>query len=190
MVPQTFTVNLPATPTFTITGTTVSVAPGATTGNTSTITVTPSGGFTGPVSLSCTITPAAASDPATCSLSPASVAISGVAQTSTLTVNTTAATSSALTYPKLPGAPWYAAGGATLACLLLFGIPAQRRSWRATIGMLALFVMISGGVIACGGSSTPTPPSNPGTTAGTYTVTVTGTSGVTTATGTVTLTVQ
>jgi hypothetical protein len=33
-------------------------------------------------------------------------------------------------------------------------------------------------------------PSNPGTTAGTYTITVTGTSGMTTATGMITLTVQ
>jgi N-acetylneuraminic acid mutarotase len=176
---------------ITVSGTAVSVAPGASTGNTSTITVTPVSGFTGTVGLSCAISPTAASDPATCSLSPASVAISGAAQTSTLTVYTTAASSSALVHPKLPGVPWYAASGVTLACLLLFGIPARRRSWRTMLGMLALLIALSGGVLACGGgSSTPPPPSNPGTTAGTYTITVTGTSGTITATNTGTLTVQ
>jgi len=111
-------------------------------------------------------------------------------------VSTTAATtcSSALVHPKLPGAPWYAAGGAALACLLLFGIPARRRSWRTMLGMLALLAALSGGVLACGGGggggggNNCTP--NSGTTAGTYTITVTGTSSATTATGTVTLTVQ
>jgi sugar lactone lactonase YvrE len=182
---------------ITVSGTAVSVAPGATTGNTSTITVTPVSGFTGTVNLSCAISPTAANDPATCSLSPASVTISGAsAQTATLTVSTTAATtcSSALVHPKLPGAPWYAAGGAALACLLLFGIPARRRSWRTMLGMLALLAALSGGVLACGGGggggggNNCTP--NSGTTAGTYTITVTGTSSATTATGTVTLTVQ
>lgn len=180
---------------ITVSGTAVTVAPGATTGNTSTITVTPVSSFTGTVSLSCAISPTAASKPATCSLSPASVAISGAAQTSTLTVSTTAATtcSSALVHPKLPGESWYAAGGATLACLLLFGIPARRRSWRTMLGMLALLAALSGGVLACGGGgggggNNCTP--NSGTTAGTYTITVTGTSGTIVSTGTVTLTVQ
>jgi hypothetical protein len=192
--PAVLTVQLNVT-NITVSGTAVSVAPGATTGNTSTITVTPVSGFTGTVSLSCAISPTAASDPATCSLSPASVAISGAAQTSTLTVSTTAATTcSAMNHPKLPREPWYAVGGATLACLLLFGIPAQRRSWRTLLGMLALLVALSGGVLACGGGTgggggnncTP----NSGTTAGSYTITVTGTSGTITATNTITLTVQ
>jgi hypothetical protein len=112
----------------------------------------------------------------------------------TLTITTTAATSAALAYPKRPGAPWYAAGGATLACILLFGIPARRRSWRTMLGMLMFLVALTGGVLACGGGGGSGGggggTSNPGTTAGTYTVTVTGTSGTTTATGTVTLNVQ
>jgi hypothetical protein len=66
---------------------------GATSGNTSTITVTPIGGFTGPVTLSCSVTgPTGATSPATCSL-PASVTLSGAApQTETLTVNSTSTT--------------------------------------------------------------------------------------------------
>jgi hypothetical protein len=123
------------------------------------------------------------------------VSITGTsAGTATLTITTTAATSAALVHPKRPGVPWYAAGGATLACILLFGIPARRRSWRTMLGMLVFFVALSGGVLACGGggggSTGGGGTSNPGTTAGTYTVTVTGTSGATTNTGTITLTVQ
>jgi hypothetical protein len=88
--------------------------------------------------------------------------------------------------------PWYAAGGATLAGILIFGIPARRRSWLTLLGMLALLVGSSGGVIACGGGGSVGGGGggNPGTTAGTYTITVTGTSGTITATNTVALTVQ
>jgi hypothetical protein len=119
------------------------------------------------------------------------VTITGAtAGTATLVISTTAATSAALAYPKRPGAPWYAAGGATLACLLLLGIPAKRRRWQTMLGMLALFVALISGLLACGGASSGGGTSNPGTTAGTYTITVTGTSGATTAAGTVTLTVQ
>jgi hypothetical protein len=180
-------------PGFTVSGTAVTVTPGATTGNTSIITVTPVNGFTGTVNLSCDLSPTAASDPARCSLFPASVAISGAAQTSTLTVNSTApATCSSMVHPQLPGEPWYAAGGATLACLLLFGIPARRRSWRTVLGGMTLFVALSSGIFACGGGggggNNCIP--NSGTTAGTYTITVTGASGTLTATNTVTLTVQ
>jgi hypothetical protein len=116
------------------------------------------------------------------------VSITGTnAGTAILTISTTAATRATLVHPKLPGVPWYAVG-ATLACLLLFGIPARRRRWQTMLGMLALIVAFSGGMLACGGSSGSGGgggASNPGTTAGTYTVTVTGTSGTVTAIGTV-----
>ncbi len=72
----------------------ITVAPGATTGNTSTISVLGTNGYSGTVNLSCSVSPAAANDPASCSLSPASITLSGsTAQTSTLTVTTTAASS-------------------------------------------------------------------------------------------------
>jgi len=176
-------------PGISITGLAVTVAPGATTGNTSTITVTPSNGFTGTVNLGCSISPTAASDPATCSFSSPSVTISGTtAVTSTLTVTTTAASSSALTHPKLPGEPWYAAGGATLACLLLFGIPARRRKWRALLGMLVFLAFLSGGFLACGGGSSGG--GNTGTTPGSYTITLTANSGSVSASNIINLTVQ
>jgi N-acetylneuraminic acid mutarotase len=172
---------------FSITGTAVSVAPGATTGNTSTITLTPSGGFNGLISLSCAITPRAASDPATCSM-PASATISSSAtQTVTLTVNTTPATS-ALNRKRRFFRPL--AGGTALACILLVGIPARRRRRWSILAMLVLLFAVVGGALGCGGGGNGGGGGNPGTTPGTYVITVTGTSGPITQTGTVSLTVQ
>ena len=200
MVPQTFTVSQPVPTTFTVAGTAVTVNPGATTANTSTVTLTPAGGFTGSVALTAAVTssPAGAQYPPSLSFGYTSpVSITGAsAGTATLTISTTAATSSALSYPKRPGVPWYAAGGATLACLLLLGIPAQRRSWRTILGMLMFLAALTAGVVACGGGGNGGGGGGgggggiAGTTAGTYTITVTGTSGSTTATGIVALTVQ
>jgi hypothetical protein len=123
------------------------------------------------------------------------VSITGTtAGTATLSITTTAATISAVSYPKRPGSPWYATSGAALACLLLFGIPARRRSWRTMLGMLMLLASLTASVMACGGGgnggSGGGGGGTSGTTAGAYTITVTGTSGTTTETGTVTLTVQ
>jgi 6-phosphogluconolactonase (cycloisomerase 2 family) len=73
----------------------ITVSPGATTGDTSTITVTPANSFTGTVTLSCAVTtaPSGATSPTTCGVSPASVAISSTAaQTATLTATSTAST--------------------------------------------------------------------------------------------------
>jgi len=186
------TVTTAANSSFTVSGTAVTIAPGATTGNTSAITVTPSGGFTGSVVLTAAITssPNGAQYVPTLSFGATSpVSITGAtAGTATLTITTTAATVASETHPKRPGVPWYAAG-ATLACLLLFGIPVQRSSWRTMLGALALLVALSGSLLACGGGGGGGT-TIPGTTAGTYTVTVTGASGSTTATGTVAVTVQ
>jgi len=180
----------PALPVFSIAGTAVSVAPGATTGNTSTITVTPQAGFTSTVALTCTFTANASNDPATCSISPASLTnFTGTTpQTSTLTIGTTAPTSALNQTRKL----FWPAGGAALALLMLFGIPARRRSWRAMLGMVALLFILAGGMVACGGSSGGGGGGggNSGTTAGFYTITVTGTSGSITESSTVSLTVQ
>ena len=186
----------PGAPAFTIGGTAVTVAAGATSGNTSTITLTPSGGFTGNVQLIAAITssPSGAVQLPTLSFTTNPVVNSG---TTTLTITTTApvaasSTITSLVHPKGPS-PWYAAGGATLACLLLFGIPGRRRSWRTMLGMLVLLVALAGsGVLGCGGTThnIAQTQGTPGTTAGTYTITVIGTSGTITESGTVTLTVQ
>jgi hypothetical protein len=156
--------------------------PGATSGDTSTITVTPANGFTGQINLSCALTssPSGASDLPTCSV-PASISVTGTtAVTATLTVNTTAATSGALDLPLRKF--FMAGGGGVLALVLLFGIPARQRAWRGLFGLVALLAVF--GAIGCGGGgggggTPPPPPNNPGTTAGAYTVTVTGTDAAT-----------
>ncbi len=191
-----YTINIPP-PGFALSSTAVTAAPGATAANTSTIFLIPSGGFTGSVALTAAITvsPAGAQDLPTLSFgtsTPASITGTGAA-TATLTINTTAPASGALVHPRRPNELPYASGGAALACILLFGIPAGRRKWRTVLGSLALLATLTCGVLACGGGGSGGGGGgggNPGTTAGTYTITVTGISGAIAQTGTVTLTVQ
>ena len=73
----------------------ISVSPGAISGNTATIKVTPSSSFTGTVAITCAVTtsPSSASSPVTCSLSPTTVTLSSsITQTATLTATTTSTT--------------------------------------------------------------------------------------------------
>ena len=69
-----------------------------------------------------------------------------------------------------------------------------RRRWQSWLGMVLLLGALAGGALACGGGSSGknacTGPVTPGTTAGAYTITVTGTSAGIMQTGTVTLTVR
>lgn len=189
----TYTIGGPA-PTFTVTGTAVTISPGAETGNASTISITPSGGFTGAVALTVAITasPIGALDTPTLSFGSTSPAqITGVsAATSTLTVFSTAASSAAVAFPARAAGHRYFLGGTALACLLLFFVPARSRL-RTMCGLAALFAVLACGVVACGSSVNRTAmQSNPGTTPGTYTLTVTGTSGAITETAAITLNVQ
>jgi hypothetical protein len=168
----------------------ISVQPGATTGNTATITLVGNNGFSGTVNLTCSITPVAANDPPACALSPTSVTLSGTTtQSSTLSVSTTAKTSADNRIF------WQKAGGAALAVVLMLALPQRRRRWLAMFALLA--IVASAGVVGCGGGGGTGggggggSGGNSGTTAGTYTITVTGTSGsVSAIVGTVTLTVQ
>jgi hypothetical protein len=161
----------------------ITIAPGAASGNTSTVTVTPSGGFTGSVALACTVaSPSGATDPLSCSLSTGTVNLSGTsAATSTLTVASTAAAAAALK-------SGFGLLGAIIAALLLL-LPARRRL--APLACVIAFVSLAGILSGCGGSSHTTTPTNPGTSPGTYVVTITGTaSGVTVAKTTVNVTVN
>jgi hypothetical protein len=87
---------------------------------------------------------------------------------------------------------WPTTGGAVLACILFFGIPARRRSWQKILGIVVLVIACVGGTFACGGSSggggnNSIPPTTPGP----YTISVTGTLGSVTVTSSpITLTVQ
>ncbi|MGA7339240.1 MAG: Ig-like domain repeat protein, partial [Terracidiphilus sp.] len=186
--PVTVTVTSAVAPSFALSNSgSISVSPGATSGNTSTISVTPSGGFTGTVNLTCAVTgPTGANDPPTCGFASSSVTISGTtAQMDVMTLSTTAASSSMNKPLKLF---WPSTGGTVLAVVFFFVLPKRRRNWLVMILLLVGFV--SGAAIGCGGGGGTTTTTIPGTTAGTYTVTVTGTSGNITMTTPVTLTVN
>jgi N-acetylneuraminic acid mutarotase len=183
---------------FTVSGTAVSVGPGATIGNTSTITVSPTGGFTGSVALTATLTssPSGALALPTFSFNSTSpLSITGAAgSTATLTVTTTAGTASTCSSSnQIPsGVPWRAASGVTLACFF-FLIPKRGRTRRLTLSLVLSSMALVGSVVGCngGGRFAPCPSTvTPSTTPGTYIITVMATSGTVTKTGTVTVTVQ
>ena len=147
-----------------------SVSPGGST--TSTLTVTGTGGFTGTVGLSCAVTPQN-SPPPVCSL-PASVSITATttSATATLNISTTAATaalrhSSSIFYAML----------LPLTGMTLLGASFGSRR-KKVLGILLVFLMVSGLLFlaSCSsGSSSNNNQGQPGTPAGTYTVTVTAT---------------
>ena len=188
-------------PSFALSGSTLSITPGAATGNTIPIAITPSEGFTGSVTFAAALTssPAGALDPPTFSFGSSSpVSLAGKPATATLTVTTTApstSTSSLLNKGDRQGSlTLYAAGAAALSCLALFAIPARRRRLRTLFAMLFCLGLYAG-LTACGGSSSSSSggtgsKATPGTTAGAYTIQVTATSGSTTANTSITLTVQ
>ena len=187
-------------PSFSVSGKAVSVTAGASSANTSTITVTPTGGFTGSVALTAEVTsgPSGAQDPPSLSFGTTTpVSITGTAAgTASLTVNTTAATQAEVHYPVRKNGRWYEGAGTALACIMLLCIPSRRRAWLSTIIMLFLLAALAIGTSGCGSSGVISPSgggggtSDPGTTKGSYTITVTGTSGSLTGTNTITLTVN
>jgi hypothetical protein len=164
--------------------TTLSMAPGGT--GTSTVTITPLNGFDSAVTFTCSGMPSEA----TCTFNPTSVTPNGTSKiTATATISTTAA--SAMLHPATPGgaAPLYALAFPGLGALLGLGIFRKRlpRNVKA-LGMLAAALGAAAGIGACGGGSSA--PSNPGTPAGTSTITFTATSGTTVHTAAITLTVS
>jgi hypothetical protein len=203
-----FTVNVPANvptapPGFTLSSTAVTIAsPGP--NATSTITITPSGGFTGSVVLSCAVTggPTGGADAPTCSVT-VPPAITGVtAVIATLTVSTTAASRAAKgnSVARNQHPPRVLAIGGpmiAMASLLMFGFPIRRRRTMTHLGLLLITILI-GAAMGCGGGTNAaappanpgTPPANPGTPPGAYTVTVTGSSGSIMAATAVTVTVN
>lgn len=103
---------------------------------------------TTPINLTCSIP----NNPGLqCSFSATAVTLGGSGfATSTLTVGPAPGNSIAgNTLPQSTTQRWWiAGGGATLACMFLFGIPDRRRRWQSLLGVIAL-VLISGGVSGC-----------------------------------------
>jgi hypothetical protein len=160
--------------------------------STSTITITPSGGFTGAVSLACAVSasPAGAKNAPTCSIDQSASIAGSAPVTATLTIKTTGASSTAAAHSFRQ---IFAAGGETLAAaVLLLFFPIRRRRWHSLIGMVGLVFLLAA-ASGCGGTSQPISTGGGGSTAttpGNYTITVTGTSGTATATAAVSFAVQ
>ena len=177
MVPQSFAVNAALAPSFTIASSTgaQTVQPGG--AATYTISVTPvNGSFSNTITLTASGLPPGAK----ASFLPATLTPGSSSATSTLTIQTAAATGTA----RPPASPWPLAAPA-LALIGLFIVPSKRRRRWITLGML-LFASL-GAVAAlsgCGGGFAM------GSSPKSYTVTVTGTSGANNQTTTVQLTVE
>jgi subtilase family serine protease len=145
---------------------------------TSTITVKGTGGFSGTVNLSCTVSSSTAK--MGCTLSPSSISLDATTTSATATLSITTAA------PRVVGSHKFAqleGGFGVIACAALFGFSRRsryRRPWMSLFFMVALVVF----VIGCGGSNSG------GTPKGTYTVTVTGTDGSHTHTASVAVSVQ
>ena len=148
---------------------------------TSTVTLSPVGGYAGTVTLACGILPAHV----TCSFSNASFTFtaSSTAQTSTLTISTKDMTS-AMLRPLHLGSGMALAGLPCLGLLALF----RRRNGMRGAGLVCLAMLLSGSLVAlsgCGSSS-----SNNIAPAGSYTVPVVVTAGGSATTLNVAVTVQ
>jgi subtilase family serine protease len=161
---------------FTIAATALSPAKVSAGGSaTSTITIAPTNGFTGSVSLVCRVTGGGTPAP-TCSFVPTSVTTG--TGTSTMTVSTTAphALSGAVISPQPGhGFGWLAAGSSALfAGIFFLGVPSRRRRGMQGLGLMLLVFFAAG--MGCGGSSSGGGGKTGGTPAGSYTITVTATS--------------
>jgi len=151
------------------------------------ITVNASGGFTGAVTLSCAVTssPSGAVDSPTCSFgtpaqnftAPNTITLSATnaSGNATLTVTSTPASGAVFRPSSRPAIPnWYlvSEAGALIACFVLLGISSQKRRSYVLSAMLFAVAAVGGG---CGANNSSSGGSNPGTTTGAYTVTVTAT---------------
>ncbi len=160
-----------AAPDFTIavTPTSASVTPGQSASFT--FKVSPVAGYSGTVKFSCGALPSMAA----CAFSPSSVAPSGGSPVSSTLTVTTAGATAALNMDR-PFAPWLPAGGLAIAGVMgLAFAPRKIRRWNRQLRVLSwalLLASLSLPVMSCGGGSGNSTPSNPGTPAGSYTISV------------------
>jgi len=181
--------------TFSLNSPSVSVMKGA--AGTSSVAVSTSDQYVGVVTLSCAVTssPAGAVHLPTCSASQ-TVTLTSLATTgtATLALRTTPASSTGLARPSQPKSfPFATGGGIVLASIVLIMVPRGNKARRLLLLLMGVAI-ITVDFGACGGGGSGSPrKSDPGTTPGAYTITVTGTGSDTaksTASTTFTLTVQ
>lgn len=153
------------------------------------VSVTPSGGFSGTVGLSCSGLPAGAS----CTFSPAAVAASSTAVSTTLTVS-----APVMAVNRTPGMNWMVFAMAMPGAfgMVLFGDLRRKRA--LLLGVVLLLLIVS--QVACGGAGTTTTAAAasgsgmrataPIAPTGSYSFTITATSGSLTRSTTATLVIQ
>jgi hypothetical protein len=186
----TVTVQAPVPPSFTLGASPASLSITSGQTGTTTLSVTPSGGFVQPVTFACSGLPSEA----TCTFAPATVTPGASAVTTTLTISTTAAQASVLRSGVT--------GLLALGSVLLLVMPGTRRlaRWSRWFG-LAVVLSLGGAFMGCGGGNSGSgtsgssgsggsTTSNPGTPSGTSTVTITATSGSINKTASLQVTVQ
>jgi len=145
------------------------------------------GAFTNPVSLACSGLPSLTA----CSFSQPSVTPGSGSTTSTLTISTTAPSSVFPLAPRgYPNLPVFSAWLGLLFILSVAAIRAKQLQRKLAFGFAfsALLICLTSAIIGCGTATKG--PTNPGTTPGSYTVTVTGSSNQLQHSMNVTLTVQ
>jgi hypothetical protein len=161
-------------PDFTITATAPAPSPvKAGSPATFTVTVTPIGGFNSAVTIAC-VEPAGL-NLSTCTPTTSPITPNGAAVSTLVTVTTTAP-SLMVPPPSMPTRPlriWQIVP-LLLALILLFLLPTAKRL-RLRLGMAAATLAL----LALAGCTGPGTPKKPGTTPGTYSLTVTGTAGAT-----------
>ena len=170
-------------PSYTIDGgaaTPTSVSPGSTA--TATVAVNPQPGYTGTITLSCTISPTIVGNPPsaatapTCSLSPTSVTVTtGETSAPTTTMTFTAAKPSSATAVR-PTGIFYAFWMVPGLALTGFGFASRKARRKGLLGLLFLATLLAV-VLANGGCVSYKHLGNVGTPPGQYTISITGVDG-------------
>jgi hypothetical protein len=167
-----------------------SVSPGSSASYT--LTLTPQGGFNQAVQVTCA--EATGLTESTCTVSPSSVTLNGsTAASATIAVATTApsfAPSARRSPPSSPFGKPLATPVLWLALLAFLGTASLLGRKRQALVLLAITALTVLLWASCGGGGGGCGSSNPGTTPGTYNITLTASAGNITHTSTVTLTVQ
>jgi sugar lactone lactonase YvrE len=187
-VQATFTVSAAADFDLTLAAQSVTVISGSP--GTVSLTLSPTGGFSGAFALSCSGLPTHAG----CSFNPATVTADGsnTVLHSVLTIHTNG-TLVGLNPPRKTTVLFAWWTGAGVFGLLLFptlGRGTARKRWTVSIGLALLALLMLAGLPGCGGGSNPVPPPAQNTPPGSYSVTINATAAGTTHSSVVTLQVN